>query len=250
MKWMRIGFPVLALAALAIWYTVSESGFSTGDGSAEVLETKNKQASEMPRTEAAGKAAYVEGVHYQAFTSYIEETGAVVINEKRQGSTVQEFFSYGCVHCKNFAPLLSQWVAENSAVNLVYMPIVWGESSELYARVFYAIEQKENFQVIHEGLFDVVSGFNKNDSLEHKKAEIIRYMNGLGVQPIELLDAMDSAATNEKIALAVMQAKQFEVTSTPTLVVAEKYKVLNSAFTSIDELLEVSGFLLQKQAAQ
>jgi len=45
----------------------------------------------------------------------------------------------------------------------------------------------------------------------------------------------------------VMLTKRYEISGTPSLVVSKQYKILNSAFKTHDELLQVVNELLEKK---
>ena len=54
---------------------------------------------------------------------------------------VLEIFWYGCGHCYNLEPVISNWSKkQDSSVKLTKMPVTWGPAHQLHAKLFYTIE--------------------------------------------------------------------------------------------------------------
>lgn len=187
---------------------------------------------------------YVEGQHYQRFDNMVADQIAVLPEVK--DASVMEFFSYGCMHCKQFAPKLSRWQEKNPYNSIAYIPVIWDEETELYANVFYLVQASPEFKDIHHELFDVVGAFSRTDSLDEKKVALITYLQGKGVQPIEVVNAVNNNAMQVKTAAALMLAKRFEIKGTPNLVVNSQYKIDNRSVKNHEELLDVMSELLNK----
>ena len=56
-------------------------------------------------------------------------------NQQRDSIEVIEYFSYRCIHCKNFEPFLEDWLVEiPENVNFARQHVVFSTSDELFAR--------------------------------------------------------------------------------------------------------------------
>ena len=72
-----------------------------------------------------------EGIHYQTLAKPVVTSGQEKIE-------VVELFWYGCPHCDSLDPALKVWVERLPAdVNFVQIPVVFGRSWEMHARIFW-----------------------------------------------------------------------------------------------------------------
>jgi thiol:disulfide interchange protein DsbA len=186
---------------------------------------------------------YQQDTHYKTFNNAIDDITAQHIELKEVH--VIEFFTYGCSHCQAFAPDFKKWTKSNK-LNVKYVPIVWSEFTDLHARAFFLIKSHKDFDQLHMGLFKLVAGFSRTDSIEDQKIELITWLQTQGIQPIDALNALNSTVFEQDLALSVLLAKRFQVTGTPTLVINNTYRINNKAMTHQSELLEVAEALLDK----
>jgi protein dithiol oxidoreductase (disulfide-forming) len=68
------------------------------------------------------------------------------------------------------------------------------------------------------------------------------------VKQAAFVNASKSFGVDLKVKQAEAQIKAMEILSTPTLVVAGKYRVNNDAFRNVDEIIEMITFLVAKEA--
>ncbi len=186
---------------------------------------------------------YQKDKHYSEFSNIIDD---VIANHPELNETqVLEFFTYGCSHCKTFAPLLKKWgVAKES--NIKYVPVVWNDVTDLHARAYYLIENHENFNDLHSGLFELVADFSRTDSMDDQKIKMITWFQEQSIQPIDALNAFNSTVFEQELALSVLLSKRFQVTGTPTMVVNNTYRINNKALTSQKDLLNVAEKIMSK----
>ncbi len=186
---------------------------------------------------------YQPDTHYNTFNNAIED---VITKQPDLKSTqVMEFFTYGCSHCQAFAPDLAKWVKAEK-LNVKYVPVIWSDTSDLHARAYHLIENNEKFSELHAGLFELVSGFSRTDSIDDQKIELITWLQTQGIQPIDALNAFNSTAFEQELALSVLLAKRFQVTGTPTLVINNTYRINNKAMSGQQEMLKLAEALLDK----
>jgi thiol:disulfide interchange protein DsbA len=186
---------------------------------------------------------YIEEQHFTRFENSVDDLAEKypAINE----SSVIEFFTYGCGHCQKFAPLLAKWQKQKN-IKVQYVPVVWDEKTELHAKAFYFAAKQDSFKTLHEGLFILVAGFGRTDSIEDQKIALIEWFQQQGIQPIETLQALTSSDNEEQLALSVLLSKRFKITGTPTLVVNQQYRINNKSVTSQQELLDIATSLLEE----
>ncbi len=186
---------------------------------------------------------YQQDTHYNTFNNAIDDV--ITQHPDLKSIQVMEFFTYGCSHCQAFAPDLRKWV-KSEKLNVKYVPVVWSDITDLHARAYHLIENNEDFSELHAGLFKLVSGFSRTDSIDDQKIELITWLQTQGIQPIEALNAFNSTVFEQELALSVLLAKRFQVTGTPTLVINNSYRINNKAMSSQQEMLKVAEALLDK----
>jgi thiol:disulfide interchange protein DsbA len=190
---------------------------------------------------ACSDKQFEQGTHYTTFNNALDD---VIVNHPELKQTqVSEFFTYGCSHCQAFAPVLSKW-GKSKEINIKYVPIVWNETTDLHARAYFLIESHQNFSSLHSGLFTLVAGFSRTDSLDDQKIELITWLQKQNIQPIDALNAFNSTGFENELALSVLLAKRFQVTGTPTLVINNTYRINNKSMSSQKDLLTVAEELL------
>lgn len=180
-------------------------------------------------------AQYIEGVHYEVFSG-----------EASQTPIVTEFFWYGCSHCKAFAPLLSEWQQQHPEVAVNYQPIIWGEKSELHARLYFLLAQQAKFKTLHTQMFDEVMAFAQTDTVADHQVALIRSLNQAGISAVDSATALADTQFDDAIAATLVQQQQYGVSATPTVIVNQKYKVLNKELSSLQEILSVTEWLLSQ----
>ena len=161
-------------------------------------------------------------------------------------ANVLEFFSYSCLHCQAFAPLISEWAVQQQA-SVEYVPVAWNADTELYARFFYLIRSQSNFAKLHPPLFERVMSLDSQAPLDQRKILLIEWLQQQGIEPVETLKLLSSEAVEQAIKRAKQLAAHYQVASTPTLVVNGTDKIINRELTSYQHLLDVAASRLLPQ---
>lgn len=165
-----------------------------------------------------------------------------------QAANVLEFFSYSCLHCQAFAPLISNWATQQQA-SVEYVPVAWNEDTELYARFFYLIRSQSNFAELHPLLFERVMSLDSHEPLDQRKILLIEWLQQQGIEPVETLNLLSGEAVEQAIGRVKQLSAHYQIASTPTLVVNGTDKILNSELTSYQHLLDVAASQLLPQRA-
>jgi thiol:disulfide interchange protein DsbA len=176
---------------------------------------------------------------------------------------VMEVFSYGCPACNQFRPVMKQLIAglpKNAQV--VYLPASWNaaENWPTFQRAYLTALSLGAADKAHEAMYDAIwttgeLGVVDQNTRQLKKKlpsieDIARfYQRVAGVKPEDFVKASKSFGVDLKVKQADEQIRAMQVPSTPTLVVAGKYRINNDAFRSVDEIIEVVNFLVAKESA-
>ena len=163
---------------------------------------------------------------------------------------VAEVFSYACGACNAANASVSAWnktIAPD--VNFVYVhSVVQGGPWERFARGFFAAEAKKIQTRSHDAVFQAVF---VDQSLSHSASleNIAKFYSKFGVTSAQMLAIMNSPSINAKL----NRSKQFSLRtgahSTPTFIVAGKYKVSSAQTGGYAGMLRTVDFLVAKERA-
>lgn len=176
---------------------------------------------------------------------------------------VMEVFSYGCPACNQFRPVMKQLTARlPKSAQVVYLPASWqaAENWPTFQRAYLTALSLGVADKAHEAMYDAIwrtgeLGITDPNTRQLKK--VLPSMNDIakfyerttGVKAQDFVNASKSFGVDLKIKQAEAQIKAMQVLSTPTLVVAGKYRVNNDAFRTVDEIIEMVNFLVEREAA-
>jgi protein dithiol oxidoreductase (disulfide-forming) len=168
---------------------------------------------------------YTTGVtqgEFQAGTHYEIIEGAAT---RRPGEPVrvQEFFSYGCVHCRNFDPMIERWKQTlPDGVVFERTPVAFSPAWTLLAQTFYALDEVGALEQNHDRLFRAIHDSGRQFLTTDAMADFVA---GQGVSREQFLQALGSASVRRKVGDAEMQQREMRISSVPTLVVAGRYRI-------------------------
>ena len=176
-----------------------------------------------------------EGTHYRL----IDDP-----QRRRPGSpiVVTEFFSYGCIHCRNFEPLVSDWKRSlPDDVRFERAPVSFNAAWALLAQAYFALDAAGGLEANHERIFRAI---HDNGRQFLSVDDVADFVAGRGVERQAFLDAFNSAAVRRRQAGVNALARRFEVAATPTMVVAGRYAVTmdagrRQALKTVDHLIEM-----------
>ena len=179
---------------------------------------------------------FVEGTHY------------VLIDEPRRvrGDTpeVMEFFSYTCIHCFNFDPLLSDWAeSHNGKVNVVRTPTVSGQAWRLFGQTYYTLEALNILEENHSRFFTEI---HQQGKTFRSAEDIADWFNGQGATREKFLATFNSNAVLLRTTNADAMARQLKVAGIPSLVVNGKYLVDVNSEVGAKRMLEVADYLINR----
>ncbi len=189
-------------------------------------------------------AEFAEDVHYRTLQAPVVFQSADNATDK---VTVQEFFWYGCPHCQAFEPRVKKWLqAAPADIHFQQLPVAWNELTRLHAAVYYAAEEADNPEVLHEKLFERIIEIRQERNIASQIEQIAEVFAGHGIDSAELDRKLKSPAAETKIDTIVKMMKDAEVASTPTVVVDGRWVVLNNEAVAKAGVFNVIDFLVQK----
>ncbi len=189
---------------------------------------------------AANAQTPVEGRQYRELRPALPAASARV--------EVIEFFYYGCPVCYEVEPRLARWLAtEGKSVALRRVPAPFSESSESFARTFYALDAMNEGGRLHWPLYD-------NHHFDGRKldeyANIVRWVAANGVDRARFEALWKSDAVSARVAEAKKTVAAYQVSGVPSLVVDGKYLTSAKMAGGTREMVRVLDYLVQRAAKE
>jgi protein dithiol oxidoreductase (disulfide-forming) len=182
---------------------------------------------------------YQEGTHYFLITpAQRTATGDQI--------EVVEAFSFACGACARFEPYVQAWRKKMPAdVRLVLMPAQFNETWTMLARAYYAGLALGIDEQAHQAVFDAVHLQRSVRTLEDVAAVYARF----GRTAEEFIAVANSFAVNAKLAHAKTTLPRYQITGTPNLIVAGKYRITDKSAGGHDKMFAVVDFLIAQERA-
>lgn len=182
---------------------------------------------------------YVAGTHYTELPNPVNTRDASKVE-------VLEAFWYGCSHCFRFEPLLTAW--EESApddVDVVRFPALWNNLMKIHAQVYYTAEALDKLDVLHTPVFNAI---NLQGNRLQNERQIGSLFAEYGVTAEEFEKAFNSFSVRTKVNQAEKRMQDYQIRSTPNMIVNGKYLVTTGQnVPTQEEMLAVVEFLVEKE---
>ena len=164
-------------------------------------------------------------------------------NQQRDSIEVIEYFSYRCIHCKNFEPFLEDWLDEiPENVSFARQHVVFSTSDELFARTHLALQQSPNYSSLHNRLFSAVHDRQKQfTDLE----DITSYLEDYDLDPNEFNRSFTSTRTDRRLTNNRSRQARSQLTATPSLLISGRYLI--SMKNGQPRALEVASELIERE---
>ena len=166
---------------------------------------------------------------------------------RRAGEPIQiiEYFSYACIHCKNFDPVIKEWAADQpDDVELVLVPANFSPIWSLLAQSYLALEQADALEDNHGRLFRAIHDAGRQFLTPEMVAD---YVDGRGITRDEFLRAFNSPTVKSKLRDAERDQRNWGVSATPSMIVANKYVVTMQGGQG--RAIQVVEYLVEKERA-
>ncbi|MDP1610600.1 MAG: thiol:disulfide interchange protein DsbA/DsbL [Sulfuritalea sp.] len=157
---------------------------------------------------------------------------------------VIEFFSYGCPHCSDFHPLISQWAAKlPKDVTFRRVPVSFNRPEwARLSRLFFAIETSSDLAKLDTAAFRAIHEERVN--LTKSDEAVIAWAVSKGADGKKMKNAMDSFSMQSRLQRADKETADAHVEGVPSLVVDGKF--LLERTTSYEELLQRTDSVIAK----
>ncbi len=190
-------------------------------------------------TAQSSTAPYTEGNEYVTLPAPQQRLGS-------EGKVeVVEVFSYGCIHCAQFAPAAEKLRRQLPAgVAFKLLPAPFSAEWLPFARAYYAAKQLGVVERTHLALFD--AKFAQHYPI-NSMDELADFYAREGVDRAEFMRIATSPETTAKLKEDLALIQKWQVDGTPTIVVDGKYRV--AAVHSFDEMVAVTQWLVKRELA-
>ena len=181
---------------------------------------------------------YVEGDHYKLIDNP---------PRRRPGEAIKvtEFFSYGCIHCRNFDPLLENWQKTMpEGVTFSRSPIafsqpIWSLLGQTYLTLVATGTLEENHSRIFRAIHDNGRQFLSADMMAD-------FVDGHGIDKSLFLRNFNSPQVRRALQQALEDERRLVIPSVPTLMVSDRYLInMDSRKTALD----IVDFLIIREMA-
>ena len=182
---------------------------------------------------------YVAGTHYT-------ELRAPVNTPDDSKIEVLEAFWYGCSHCFRFEPLVADWESKAADdVDFRRFPAMWNALMKIHAQIYFTAEAMDVIHIVHEPVFDAINV--QGNRLQNEKL-IGDLFEEHGIARADFEAAFNSFSVRTKVNQAEKRMQDYEIRSTPNMIVNGKYLVTTGeAVRTQAEMLEVVDFLVDKE---
>lgn len=159
---------------------------------------------------------------------------------------VLEFFSYGCPHCNDLHPLISDWAAKLPAdVQFRRVPLSFGRAAWAnLSRLFYTLETTGDLAKLDNAVFHAIHAERVN--LFDDKA-MQTWAEKKGVDAKKFSETFSSFGIMSKAKRADQIAGMYRIQAVPTIVIDGKYMISGKEHK---EMLAIADKLIAKVKAE
>jgi thiol:disulfide interchange protein DsbA len=164
------------------------------------------------------------------------------------GIEVAEVFSYACVHCAHFQPLVTQWrKTQPKDVRWEYVPADFGGIWNTMARAYFAADELHSVEKTHDAVFRAI---HEEHKLSAGTPEAVADLyQDLGVNRAKFLAAMTDARTEERLRQARSFVLACGIDSTPTVMIDGRYRVRPTGDRGFQGMLDTIDYLVARERA-
>ena len=163
---------------------------------------------------------------------------------------VVEVFNFVCPACASFQPLVGNWKKSLAPdVRFTYVPAAFGGNWDQYVRSYYTAQTMGIAEKAHEATYNAIhlEGKLKGERGEDSDADIAAFYAQFGVEARQFAGNMKSFAVSGKYNKARQYIMSQQVSSTPTIIINGKYRVLGKSW---EQRLGIADALIAHERAQ
>lgn len=192
-----------------------------------------------------GLLAWCAAAGAQGPTQWTEGTHYFRVDPPQPTSTpgkieVLDVFSYACPACNQYQPILNKLKAAlPPSAQIAYLPAAFNTSEDwpVFQRGFLAAQALGISERSHDAMYDAVWGKGNLAVIEPTTHRVLpqskqptiedlaKFYAGYGVTAAQFLNAANSFGVNSNIKRCEAQMRDYQVDSTPTLIVNGKYRL-------------------------
>ncbi|MCC7311114.1 MAG: thiol:disulfide interchange protein DsbA/DsbL [Sulfuritalea sp.] len=158
---------------------------------------------------------------------------------------VVEFFSYGCNHCSDFHPIISQWAAKlPKDVSFRRIPVSFNRPEwARLSKTYYALEATGDLAKLDAAVFIAIH----EQRVPFKSDEaVIAWVGSKGADAKKFGEAFSGFSMQAKVQRADQDASAARIGGVPSLAVDGRYLINNEAASSYEDLLRITDSVVAK----
>jgi thiol:disulfide interchange protein DsbA len=205
---------------------------------------------------AQGPAKWIEGTHYFR----VQPAQPTFTPGKIE---VLDVFSYACPACNQFQPILNKLKAAlPPSAQMAYLPAAFNPTEDwpVFQRGFLAAQALGIAEKSHDAMYDAVWGKGSlavTDLSSHRLLpqakqptiqDLARFYSSYGVTAAAFLDAANSFSVNSNIKRCEAEMQNYQVDSTPTLIVNGKYRLTPQSAGGYLQTIDLVLYLVSREA--
>lgn len=199
------------------------------------------QAAPAQQSREQEKRDFTEGRDYQV----LSQPQPVSSGERIE---VLEFFYYGCPVCYEAEPYVSRWLLKaGPSVAIHRVPAVFTESSESFARTFYALSALGQIARLHWPIYDNHHFDGKQLNVEKN---IVEWVSHNGVDHDRFVELWHSDRIAAQVAAARAALATYDVKAVPSFVIDGKYLTTSRMTGNVKSMMDVVDYLVERAAAE
>jgi protein dithiol oxidoreductase (disulfide-forming) len=161
---------------------------------------------------------------------------------------VIEVFYYGCPVCYESQPHISRWLTRvGPRIAMLRLPAAFTESSESFARTFYALGAMNEIARLHWPLYD---NHHFDGKQLNEEKNITEWVAGNGVDAARFQELWHSPEVKARVEAAKKALESYEIKGVPAFVIDGKYVTSARMAGSVRDMMRVVEFLVQRAAAE
>ena len=190
-------------------------------------------------------SSYAQIERYVAGTHYTELSVPVNTNDSSKIEVIEAFW-YGCSHCFRFEPLINDWASKlPEDVDFMLFPAMWNALMKVHGQIYYAAEALDAVNIVHEPVFNAIN-VQGNRLQNERQIGALFVEHGISEEDFER--AFNSFSVRTKVNQAEKRMQDYQIRSTPNMVVNGKYLITTGENVPTQEaMLEVVNFLVEKE---
>ena len=164
----------------------------------------------------ATQGKFVAGEHYEVIDT---------AERRRPGANVEvvEFFSYACVHCKNFDPMIHEWLeTKPDNVDFSRVPVTFSPQWVLLAQAYYTLEALDILEQNHDRIF---RRLHNTGRMFAGPEDVADFVDGNGANAEEFMTAWNGPEVRRMLREGEVAQREIVVRAVPSLAVNGAYLV-------------------------